>query len=166
MKKDKSHDRDEADCRAELILINGDCTDPANNTPALLLEANGKPSAPGESCRAVPGVLHAWDVQGCMGPGISQPPSQRASREHHSRGRGHSMTPLGFCFLVAHPGHGDRSGCGNGCCAGMLALPLDGLTPLGRREAGSCHMPKGCCRLHHSSWDALVIVPKCQLLGS
>ncbi|NWT45463.1 DNM3B methyltransferase, partial [Chroicocephalus maculipennis] len=46
MKKDKSHDRDEADCRAELILINGDCTDPANNTPALLLEANGKPSAP------------------------------------------------------------------------------------------------------------------------
>ncbi|NXV52711.1 DNM3B methyltransferase, partial [Uria aalge] len=46
MKKDKSHDRDEADCRAELILINGDCTDPANDTPALLLEANGKPRAP------------------------------------------------------------------------------------------------------------------------
>ncbi|NXV20444.1 DNM3B methyltransferase, partial [Cepphus grylle] len=46
MKKDKSHDRDEADCRAELILINGDCTDPTNDTPALLLEANGKPSAP------------------------------------------------------------------------------------------------------------------------
>ncbi|XP_054074837.1 DNA (cytosine-5)-methyltransferase 3B isoform X2 [Rissa tridactyla] len=46
MKKDKSHDRDEADCRAELILINGDCTNPANDTPALLLEANGKPSAP------------------------------------------------------------------------------------------------------------------------
>ncbi|NXN49294.1 DNM3B methyltransferase, partial [Rynchops niger] len=46
MKKDKSHDRDEADCRAELILINGDCTDSANDTPALLLEANGKPSAP------------------------------------------------------------------------------------------------------------------------
>ncbi|NXE84723.1 DNM3B methyltransferase, partial [Cochlearius cochlearius] len=46
MKKDKSHGRDEADCRAELILINGDCTDPANDTPALILEANGKPSAP------------------------------------------------------------------------------------------------------------------------
>ncbi|XP_075373085.1 DNA (cytosine-5)-methyltransferase 3B [Mycteria americana] len=46
MKKDKSHGRDEADCRAELILINGDCTDPANDTPALVLEANGKPSAP------------------------------------------------------------------------------------------------------------------------
>ncbi|XP_009277811.1 PREDICTED: DNA (cytosine-5)-methyltransferase 3B [Aptenodytes forsteri] len=46
MKKDKSHGRDEADCRAELILINGDCTDPANDTPTLVLEANGKPSAP------------------------------------------------------------------------------------------------------------------------
>ncbi|NXS47254.1 DNM3B methyltransferase, partial [Balaeniceps rex] len=46
MKKDKSHDRDEADCRAELILINGDCADPTNNTPALVLEANGKPSTP------------------------------------------------------------------------------------------------------------------------
>ncbi|KAM6112834.1 LOW QUALITY PROTEIN: DNA (cytosine-5)-methyltransferase 3B [Pterocles gutturalis] len=48
MKKDKSHGRDEADCRAELILINGDCTDPdpANDPPALVLEPNGKPSAP------------------------------------------------------------------------------------------------------------------------
>ncbi|XP_029864536.1 DNA (cytosine-5)-methyltransferase 3B isoform X1 [Aquila chrysaetos chrysaetos] len=46
MKKDKSHGRDEADCRAELILINGDCTDPPNDEPALLLEANGKPSTP------------------------------------------------------------------------------------------------------------------------
>ncbi|NXI91024.1 DNM3B methyltransferase, partial [Psophia crepitans] len=46
MKKDKSHGRDEADCRTELILINGDCTDPANNTPTLVLEANRKPSAP------------------------------------------------------------------------------------------------------------------------
>ncbi|XP_059683151.1 DNA (cytosine-5)-methyltransferase 3B [Gavia stellata] len=46
MKKDKSHGQDEADCRAELILINGDCTDPANDTPALVLEANGKPSTP------------------------------------------------------------------------------------------------------------------------
>ncbi|KAM6052858.1 DNA (cytosine-5)-methyltransferase 3B isoform 2-T3 [Theristicus caerulescens] len=46
MKKDKSHGRDEADCRAELILINGDCTEPASDPPALVLEANGKPSAP------------------------------------------------------------------------------------------------------------------------
>ncbi|XP_055578730.1 DNA (cytosine-5)-methyltransferase 3B isoform X3 [Falco biarmicus] len=46
MKKDKSHSRDEADCRAELILINGDCTGPTNDAPNLVLEANGKPSAP------------------------------------------------------------------------------------------------------------------------
>lgn len=75
MKKDKSHGRDEADCRAELILINGDCTDPANDTPALVLEANGKPSTPGESCCAVPGKRRARDAPGCTGPGISQPPS-------------------------------------------------------------------------------------------
>ncbi|KAM6404247.1 DNA (cytosine-5)-methyltransferase 3B isoform 1-T1 [Rhynochetos jubatus] len=46
MKKNKSHGRNEADCRAELILINGDCTDTANNSPTLVLEANGKPSTP------------------------------------------------------------------------------------------------------------------------
>ncbi|NWR65670.1 DNM3B methyltransferase, partial [Bucorvus abyssinicus] len=46
MKTDKSHGRAEADCRAELILINGDCTDPAADTPALVLDANGKRGAP------------------------------------------------------------------------------------------------------------------------
>ncbi|XP_067163749.1 DNA (cytosine-5)-methyltransferase 3B isoform X1 [Apteryx mantelli] len=46
MKKDKNHGREEADCRAELILINGDCTDPAKDKPSLVLEANGKPDAP------------------------------------------------------------------------------------------------------------------------
>ncbi|XP_068063808.1 DNA (cytosine-5)-methyltransferase 3B isoform X2 [Anomalospiza imberbis] len=40
MKKDKSHGQDEADCRAKLILING------NNAPGVVLEANGKPSTP------------------------------------------------------------------------------------------------------------------------
>ncbi|KFO53217.1 DNA (cytosine-5)-methyltransferase 3B, partial [Corvus brachyrhynchos] len=40
MKKDKSHGQDEADCRAKLILINGD------NAPGVVLEANGKPSTP------------------------------------------------------------------------------------------------------------------------
>uniref|UniRef100_A0A8C0FL56 DNA (cytosine-5-)-methyltransferase n=1 Tax=Bubo bubo TaxID=30461 RepID=A0A8C0FL56_BUBBB len=50
MKKEKSHGRDEADCRAELILINGDCADPANDAPTLALEASGKPSAPGGVC--------------------------------------------------------------------------------------------------------------------
>nr|XP_009667913.1 PREDICTED: DNA (cytosine-5)-methyltransferase 3B [Struthio camelus australis] len=46
MKKDKNHGREEADCRAELILINGDCADPAKDKPSLVLEANGKPDAP------------------------------------------------------------------------------------------------------------------------
>uniref|UniRef100_A0A8C6Z863 PWWP domain-containing protein n=1 Tax=Nothoprocta perdicaria TaxID=30464 RepID=A0A8C6Z863_NOTPE len=54
MKKDKNHGREEADCRAELILINGDCSDPAKDKPALVLEANGKPDAPGGSSLAVP----------------------------------------------------------------------------------------------------------------
>ncbi|KAI1233393.1 hypothetical protein IHE44_0004569, partial [Lamprotornis superbus] len=39
MKKDKSRGQDE-DCRAKLILINGD------NAPGVVLEANGKPSTP------------------------------------------------------------------------------------------------------------------------
>ncbi|KAM6120601.1 DNA (cytosine-5)-methyltransferase 3B isoform 3-T3 [Phoenicopterus ruber ruber] len=56
MKKDKSHGRDEADCRAELILINGDCTDSANDTPALVLEANGKPSAPDSGDLGLPSL--------------------------------------------------------------------------------------------------------------
>lgn len=64
MKKDKSHGQDEADCRAKLILINGD------NAPGVVLEANGKPSTPGEGHHAVPRVLQ--DVQGCTGLGISQ----------------------------------------------------------------------------------------------
>lgn len=50
--KKENLSRDEADCRAGLIRLNGDCTDPAKDTPALL-EANGKPSAPGESRCAV-----------------------------------------------------------------------------------------------------------------
>ncbi|NXE11516.1 DNM3B methyltransferase, partial [Lophotis ruficrista] len=56
MKKDTSHGRDEADCRAGLILINGDCSDPANDTPALLLEANGKPSAPDSGGLGLPSL--------------------------------------------------------------------------------------------------------------
>ncbi|XP_062444935.1 DNA (cytosine-5)-methyltransferase 3B [Rhea pennata] len=46
MKKDKNHGREEADCRAELILINGDCTDPAKDKPSLALEAHRKPDPP------------------------------------------------------------------------------------------------------------------------
>ncbi|NXI40591.1 DNM3B methyltransferase, partial [Galbula dea] len=46
MKTDKSHGRGEADCRAELILIHGDCSGPATDAPTLVLEASGEPSAP------------------------------------------------------------------------------------------------------------------------
>ncbi|KAM4891563.1 DNA (cytosine-5)-methyltransferase 3B isoform 1-T1 [Sylvia borin] len=40
MKKEKSHGQDEADCRAKLILVNGD------NAPGVVLERNGNPSIP------------------------------------------------------------------------------------------------------------------------
>ncbi|XP_066417375.1 DNA (cytosine-5)-methyltransferase 3B [Molothrus aeneus] len=40
VKKEKSHGQDAADCRAKLILINGD------NASGVVLEANGKPSTP------------------------------------------------------------------------------------------------------------------------
>ncbi|PKU28910.1 dna (cytosine-5)-methyltransferase 3b [Limosa lapponica baueri] len=56
MKNDKSRDRDEADCRAELILISGDCTSPTKDTPALVLEPNGKPSAPGAGGLGLPSL--------------------------------------------------------------------------------------------------------------
>lgn len=55
MKKDKSHGQDEGDCRAKLILINGD------KVPGVVLEANRKPSTPGESHHAVPRVLPGWE---------------------------------------------------------------------------------------------------------
>ncbi|XP_064321653.1 DNA (cytosine-5)-methyltransferase 3B isoform X3 [Phalacrocorax carbo] len=62
MKKDKSHGRDEPDCRAELILINGDCTDPANNTPTLVLEANRKPSTPDAGRLGLPSLKNSKRV--------------------------------------------------------------------------------------------------------
>ncbi|XP_054247810.1 DNA (cytosine-5)-methyltransferase 3B [Indicator indicator] len=46
MKNNKNRGGDEAECRAELILLNGDCTSPTTDSPALgLEEQNGKPSA-------------------------------------------------------------------------------------------------------------------------
>lgn len=65
MKKDKSHGQDEADCRAKLILINGD------NAPGVVLEAKGKRSTPGEGHHTEPRGL-----QGCTGLGMSHPLSQ------------------------------------------------------------------------------------------
>lgn len=95
MKNDKNHGRDAADCRAELILINGDCTSSANSTPALLLEANGKPSTPGESGCAVPGVYGARDPPAAI---------PRASRglQHGGHGQDPSMA------LAAQPGRGNE----------------------------------------------------------
>ncbi|NXD66620.1 DNM3B methyltransferase, partial [Eolophus roseicapillus] len=46
MKNDNSHGQEEADCRAELILLSGACTSPASDTPTIIRETNGKPSAP------------------------------------------------------------------------------------------------------------------------
>ncbi|NXX96498.1 DNM3B methyltransferase, partial [Centropus bengalensis] len=73
MKKNKSHGPGDADCRAELILLNGDCPDPGNDEPALL-EPNGKPSAPGagslrlrSSRRASKGSLSKGDLSWPLG---------------------------------------------------------------------------------------------------
>ncbi|NXK23970.1 DNM3B methyltransferase, partial [Arenaria interpres] len=62
MKNDKSHDRDEADCRAELILISGDCADPTKDAPALVLEPNGKPSTPGAGGLGLPSLKNSKRV--------------------------------------------------------------------------------------------------------
>ncbi|KAF2982027.1 hypothetical protein EK904_002266 [Melospiza melodia maxima] len=64
MKKEKSHGQDEADCRAKLILINGD------KAPGVVLEANGKPSTPGEGHTLSPECSRVRRV------GMSQPLSQ------------------------------------------------------------------------------------------
>lgn len=92
MKKDSSHGQEEADCRAELILLNGACTSPASDTPTIIRETNGKPSTPGESrC--------AQGAQGYMKPGMSQPLSQ--GLQHSVQGP--STTSLGLFFPTAHP---------------------------------------------------------------
>lgn len=74
MKTDQSHGRAEADCRAELILINGDCTDPTADAPALLLEANGKHGAPSEcpGCAGMRGAggLPATVPRACRGGSV------------------------------------------------------------------------------------------------
>lgn len=67
MKKKKSHRQDEADCKAKLILINGD------KAPGVVLEANGKPSTPGEGHHTEPRVLQGaqgWDVTASV-PGLA-----------------------------------------------------------------------------------------------
>ncbi|NWY53914.1 DNM3B methyltransferase, partial [Chionis minor] len=87
MKKDKSHDRDEADCRAELILINGDCTDPTNDTPALVLEANGKPSAPDAGGLGLPSLKNKRVSKGDLSKDdLSWPLALTGAQEVRPRG--------------------------------------------------------------------------------
>ncbi|XP_072735170.1 DNA (cytosine-5)-methyltransferase 3B [Ciconia boyciana] len=87
MKKDKSHGRDEADCRAELILINGDCTDPANDPPALVLEANGKPSAPDAGGLGLPSLKNKRVSKGDLSKeDLSWPLALAGAQEVRPRG--------------------------------------------------------------------------------
>lgn len=58
MKRDKCHGDGETDCRAELVFVNGGCSDPAEeeaSPPAL--EANGGLNTQGQSPLT---VLAAW----------------------------------------------------------------------------------------------------------
>ncbi|XP_075624586.1 DNA (cytosine-5)-methyltransferase 3B isoform X2 [Balearica regulorum gibbericeps] len=88
MKKDKSHGRDEADCRTELILINGDCTDPTNDAPALVLEANRKPSAPDAGGLGLPSLKNNKRVsKGDLSKdGLSWPLTLAGTQEVRPRG--------------------------------------------------------------------------------
>ncbi|XP_061217359.1 DNA (cytosine-5)-methyltransferase 3B [Neopsephotus bourkii] len=54
--KDSSHGQEEADCRAELILVNGACTSPASDAPPIIRETNGKPSPPGAGGLGLPSL--------------------------------------------------------------------------------------------------------------
>lgn len=100
MKKDKSHGQDEADCRAKLILINGD------NAPGVVLEANGKPSTQGEHHHAVPRVLPGCARMPRVGDLTASVPGSCWGMKPCGYGQSPSMTPLDFCNPVAHPGHG------------------------------------------------------------
>ncbi|XP_030358897.1 DNA (cytosine-5)-methyltransferase 3B isoform X1 [Strigops habroptila] len=62
MKEDNSHGQEEADCRAELILLNGACTSPTTDTPTLILEANGKPSTPDAGGLGLPSLKNNKSV--------------------------------------------------------------------------------------------------------
>ncbi|NWH22395.1 DNM3B methyltransferase, partial [Grus americana] len=87
MKKDKSHGRDEADCRTELILINGDCTDPANDAPALVLEANRKPSAPDAGGLGLPSLKNKRVSKGDLSKdNLSWPLALAGTQEVRPRG--------------------------------------------------------------------------------
>ncbi|NXW42533.1 DNM3B methyltransferase, partial [Nyctiprogne leucopyga] len=87
MKKEKGHGRDEADCRAELILINGDCTDPANDTPALVLEPNREPSAPDAGGLGLPSLKNKRVSKGDLSKeDLSWPLALTEAQEARPRG--------------------------------------------------------------------------------
>ncbi|KQL12558.1 hypothetical protein AAES_36391 [Amazona aestiva] len=69
MKKDNRHGQEEADCRAELTLLNGACTSPASDTPPIIQKANGKPSTPDAGALALPSLENKRANKGDLAKG-------------------------------------------------------------------------------------------------
>ncbi|XP_032560739.1 DNA (cytosine-5)-methyltransferase 3B isoform X2 [Chiroxiphia lanceolata] len=92
MKQDKSHGQDEADCRAKLILLNGDCTNPA--APSVVLEANGKPSTPDPMDLALLPLQNKKDSNGDLSKEDLAWPLGLAGVQKGSRRRSAVSTPL------------------------------------------------------------------------
>ncbi|XP_035168626.1 DNA (cytosine-5)-methyltransferase 3B isoform X1 [Oxyura jamaicensis] len=84
--KKENHSRDEADCRAGLILLNGDCTDPAKDTAALLLEANGNPSAPDAGSLGLPTLKNKRVSKDLSKEDLSWPLALSEAQEMRPRG--------------------------------------------------------------------------------
>ncbi|KAI6074033.1 DNA (cytosine-5)-methyltransferase 3B [Aix galericulata] len=83
--KKENLSRDEADCRAGLILLNGDCTDPAKDTSALL-EANGKPSAPDAGSLGLPTLKNKRVSKELSKEDLSWPLTLSEAQETRPRG--------------------------------------------------------------------------------
>ncbi|XP_071882559.1 DNA (cytosine-5)-methyltransferase 3B isoform X1 [Anas platyrhynchos] len=83
--KKENLSRDEADCRAGLIRLNGDCTDPAKDTPALL-EANGKPSAPDAGSLGLPSLKNKRVSKELSKEDLSWPLTLSEAQETRPRG--------------------------------------------------------------------------------
>ncbi|XP_033923004.1 DNA (cytosine-5)-methyltransferase 3B isoform X1 [Melopsittacus undulatus] len=90
MKKDSSHSQEEADCRAELILLNGACTSPASDTPPIIRETNGKPSTPDAGGLGLPSLENSKQVSkgdpGKEEEGLSWPLALTEVQEVRPRG--------------------------------------------------------------------------------
>ncbi|NXK80963.1 DNM3B methyltransferase, partial [Amazona guildingii] len=69
MKKDNRHGQEEADCRAELTLLNGACTSPASDTTPIIQKANGKPSTPDAGALALPSLENKRTNKGDLAKG-------------------------------------------------------------------------------------------------